>query len=357
MFATEKDYVDAAEKVLKGDKRAALRSMVSVTTSTLTGHPIFGPLAAFGAERVLRPFLDTATERFVECGKQLDSEEAKRDALARELDCALAPLNDAVSELSERTQEQFLQLVRCIDRLTSNEDGRHLFDKEVDAALNRLRNLPIRRDVTWLTPHNAMLAEANQWRDAAKRTVHSDPCLVRVVEALFHAGVLVRTTRVLDNRFRWIVEEMYYLRKDPDDAELRSLLFNAILNIAHSETLLSCLESSLGALKGASAGLCGIEETPLVALIRFGETVVKKLGDTGVTPFAVKQDFEGILNGLERAEDLEAIGWMIDATERTFGAIDRAILRQSERSMTEEATKIALEYGLSPPEWCTKRYE
>jgi hypothetical protein len=135
----EGEFVDVANKAVTGDKVGAVASLAGTLVTSFTGHPLLGALSSASVSLLAKAILDGATKRLTDAEREWDSERDRALALQRLLREAIEPLfASQLSELTEQSREQFLQILRYLDRNVASAAGQEQLLRLVDDIKQRL---------------------------------------------------------------------------------------------------------------------------------------------------------------------------------------------------------------------------
>jgi len=111
----EKDFGDAAEKVLRGKLAAAASSSAAVVATVATGHPLVGVASKVLVEAVAKVFQDKNTERLILAGQTYDRQVETEQRLVSLFKGELSPLAaEARERFDDLEIEQQLLFARTL---------------------------------------------------------------------------------------------------------------------------------------------------------------------------------------------------------------------------------------------------
>jgi hypothetical protein len=113
----EKDFIPVADKLLEGNRDGAIEKATELVLGIVTGHPIVGALggrlAKVLAQALATGYVDSATQRLLDAGREWDDSKTKSEWLGRQIVLAVGPL---AQEQNDAQEERFLQTLRYIER-------------------------------------------------------------------------------------------------------------------------------------------------------------------------------------------------------------------------------------------------
>lgn len=122
----EKDFEGVASSAIGGDTAGAIGKLTNVLATVTTGHPLIGVMLGGATEALAKGLLDGATKRFEAAGQQHEDEAMRRERFRQAIRDEIRPLlvttSTGLSTLSEQQTEQFVQLIRFMQRNLASLD-------------------------------------------------------------------------------------------------------------------------------------------------------------------------------------------------------------------------------------------